>query len=131
ANLLQSVMPPACLRTAQMVETAPRRTARTRHRLRQGPRCHTAGNTAGPAWSWHRPPAAATRAEATPSPLAVCREVMTLGLALWLVRHPHPPPSLHSVPPPRCSRNIEIRIPLPHSDGCAKLPPDLGRTKLL
>src|SRR5215471_9288670 len=53
------------------------------------------------------------------------------ALALWLVRHPHPPPSLHSVPPPRCSRNIEIRTPLPHSDGCAKLPPDLGRTKLL
>src|SRR5215467_14423372 len=40
---IEPVMPPACLRTAQMVETAPRRTARTRHRLRQGPRCHTAG----------------------------------------------------------------------------------------
>src|SRR5262249_23230108 len=124
-------MPPACLRTAQMVETAPGRTARTRHRLRQGPRCHTAGNTAGPARIWHYPSPAATRAEATRSAFAPCREVRTVRLALWLVRHPHPPPSLRSVPPPRCSRNIEIGVPLPHSDGCAKLPPDLGRTKLL
>src|SRR5262249_54447635 len=61
----------------QMVETAPGRTARTRHRLRQGPRCHTAGNTAGPACSWHQPPAAAARAEATPSSFAPCREVRT------------------------------------------------------
>ena len=36
-----------------------------------------------------------------------------------LVRHPHPPSS-RSVPPPRCSRNIGIRTPLPHPDGCAK-----------
>src|SRR5262249_41517816 len=77
ANLLQPVMPPACLRTAQMVETAPRRTACTRHRLRQGPRCHTAGNTAGPARSWHYPSAAVTRAEATRSAFAPCREVRT------------------------------------------------------
>jgi len=66
ANLLLPVMPPACLRTTQVVETASRRTARTRHRFGQGPRCHMAGSTAGPARSWHQPAAAPARAEATP-----------------------------------------------------------------
>ena len=126
ANLLQPVMPPACLRTAQMVETAPRRTARTRHRLRQGPRCHTAG----PAWSWHQPPAAA-RAEATPSTFAPCREVRTVRLGLWLGSTPAPT----NHPCVRCLRLAVLAISRSGHRfhilmAVRRVPPDLGRTKL-
>jgi len=74
ANLLQPVMPSACLRGAQMVETASGRAACTGSRHRQRSQFHTARSVGGLTRSWyHQPTTAAVKAEATRSSPAADR----------------------------------------------------------